>query len=551
MAIYRLSVKIGKPFSGRAHYDYISGDGKYKRIGTDDDIQKSQSFNIPTWAKSDRDFWKEEEKKGDGYRKIELAIPIEFDANLRDIVVRDFIKKNLVDYPCSYAIHQSKDGKNPHAHIMFSERKIDCNRDEPSRENYFKKSRTRKDGTISGGYKKDVSIIKGNRKAWVLKIRDSWEQIQNEKLELYRLSKVSAKSLKEQGIDREPQIHVGSKGWRMKELSERWLHNQMIIERNHVNDELKILEIEQDNLNSSISFLEKEVSVGCVEIQQYEDLLVKEKNRLEEENIQKMAQIRLRETNWLKELSNYPKTQKQPYGANLSFYLRDSKEPLITIYQNGVVQDRNNYTYNFTDIAKHTVSNDGKHNFTINNLTWITQAEVIMTSWNTDIERIALEKAEKQRIEEQRKQEELRRRDEKRIREEQCRQEQQMVHLKNIEDRIFELSKANPSNQKGEMLAFYNGAIREKTSQFSSSTKMVPFSGIIKNSLIINKSAVGATLDGKWRKVQSFDAFDCTGEELKMIVSNVNERNGYKGPLKVIDDCDKLCSLSQNKGLER
>lgn len=40
-------------------------------------------------------------------------------------------------------------------------------------------------------------------------------------------------------------------------------------------------------------------------------------------------------------------------------------------------------------------------------------------------------------------------------------------------------------------------------------------------------------------------------EELKMIVSNVNERNGYKGPLKVIDDCDKLCSLSQNKGLER
>ena len=80
---------------------------------------------------------------------------------------------------------------------------------------------------------------------------------------------------------------------------------------------------------------------------------------------------------------------------------------------------------------------------------------------------------------------------------------------------------------------------------------MVPFSGIIKNSLIINKSAVGATLDGKWRKVQSFEAFDCTGEELKMIVSNVNERNGYKGPLKVIDDCDKLCALSQNKGLER
>ena len=136
--------------------------------------------------------------------------------------------------------------------------------------------------------------------------------------------------------------------------------------------------------------------VGYVEIQQYEDLFSKEKIDWKKKTFKKWLRFVL-ETNWFKELSNYPKTQKQPYGENLSFYLRGSKEPIITIYQNGVVRDRNNYTYNFTDIAKHTVSDDGKHNFTINNLTWITQAEVIMTSWNTDIERIALEKAEKQK----------------------------------------------------------------------------------------------------------------------------------------------------------
>ena len=63
MALYRLSVKVGSKGSGRAHFDYISGDGKYKRIGTEDDIRLTQSNGIPSWAKSPRDFWKEEEKE--------------------------------------------------------------------------------------------------------------------------------------------------------------------------------------------------------------------------------------------------------------------------------------------------------------------------------------------------------------------------------------------------------------------------------------------------------------------------------------------------------
>lgn len=466
MSLYRLSVKVGKPSSGRAHFDYITGDGKYKRIGTDDDIQKSESFNMPTWANNERDFWKEEEKRGDGYRKIELALPREYNDELNDMLVKNFIRQNLANYPCTYAIHKSKDGNNPHAHIMFSERKIDWEREEPDRENYFKRGGKRKDGTRTGGYPKDREITGKKRKEWLLQIRENWEQIQNSEFDIDGTHKVSAKSLKDQGIDREPQIHVGSKGWRLREKSERWLHNQAIIERNIANKDLKVLNTELDILNTRISNLEHNVQKDTAF---YESLLSQKRE------YQKNAENRLREQKSLEGLSNYTKMPKEPPAANLPLYLsNDDKDP------------------------------------------------------NADINHISFELVKKQQIEDQRKE-----------------------HLQKIEDRIFELAKSDPSNAKGQMLAFYHGAIREKTSQFSSTTRLVEFSGIVKNSLISNKQAVGATLNGNWRKVRAFDQFDCTLKELESIVAKVNQRNGYAGQVKIIDDRPKSVDLKQTKERER
>lgn len=321
MALYRLSVKVGSKGSGRAHFDYISGDGKYKRIGTEDDIRLTRSNAIPSWAKSPRDFWKEEEKIGDGFRKIELALPVELEPKNQERLVEQFVNKNFKDYPCTYAIHDSKNGENPHVHIMFSERKRVDTREEPSREQFFKKSRTRKDGTVSGGYAKDTSITKGaGRKQWLLELRKDWEYGQNIYLERADVSeRVDCRSLKEQGIDRVPQIHVGAKAWRMKERSERFCENMEIIS---INADMKCISAELDELHRSIEQVE----------------------------------VELRDI-WLENLANTHKpTNRDPEGEGVT--LAVSGVSALKFYSNGVVKDCHGRKYEASDIAKYKNGED-------------------------------------------------------------------------------------------------------------------------------------------------------------------------------------------------
>lgn len=321
MALYRLSVKVGSKGSGRAHFDYISGDGKYKRIGTEDDIRLTRSNAIPSWAKSPLDFWKEEEKIGDGFRKIELALPVELEPKNQERLVEQFVNKNFKDYPCTYAIHDSKNGENPHVHIMFSERKRVDTREEPSREQFFKKSRTRKDGTVSGGYAKDTSITKGaGRKQWLLELRKDWEYGQNIYLERADVSeRVDCRSLKEQGIDRVPQIHVGAKAWRMKERSERFCENMEIIS---INADMKCISAELDELHRSIEQVE----------------------------------VELRDI-WLENLANTHKpTNRDPEGEGVT--LAVSGVSALKFYSNGVVKDCHGRKYEASDIAKYKNGED-------------------------------------------------------------------------------------------------------------------------------------------------------------------------------------------------
>lgn len=408
MAIYRLSMKVGKPSSGRAHFDYIYGEGKYKRIGTDDDIRLSNSVNMPSWAKSPRDFWKEEEKKGDGYRKIELALPIELCKNSQNLIVEEFMSSNFNHYACSYAIHDSKDGKNPHVHIMFSERKIEVEREEPDRESYFKRGGKRKDGTRTGGYAKDRTITGSNRKEWLKHIREYWANLQNKYLKLDGYDvRVSDKSLKEQGIDRVPQIHVGSAGYRMKNQSDRYELNQEIIATNIEYDRLLC---EHHNENEVIRSLESSIEsfvsekTRLVELIAIEDKL-EEQRKLEEnhrlELAQKQAQMNRERDLWLDGIQQYPKANREPTGAYSRFLYNG--EPVFSVYENGVIVDARDNRYNITDIASRTNHNT----FTINHLSWTVKSDIPITAWETDVNRVLLN--EQRKLEEQRILEEQRR----------------------------------------------------------------------------------------------------------------------------------------------
>lgn len=355
MALYRLSVKIGSKGSGRAHFDYISGDGKYKRIGTEDDIRLTRSNDIPSWAKSPRDFWKEEEKIGDGFRKIELALPVELEPKNQERLVEQFVNKNFKDYPCTYAIHDSKNGENPHVHIMFSERKRVDTREEPSREQFFKKSRTRKDGTVSGGYAKDTTITKGaGRKQWLLDLRKDWEYGQNIYLERANVpERVDCRSLKDQGVDRVPQIHVGAKAWRMKERSERFCENMEIIA---VNSSMKRISAELDELNHSIE------QVG----------------------------VELRDI-WLEKLYNtHKQTNREPEGEAVT--LGVSGVSALRFYSNGVVSDCHGRNYEASDITEYKSGED--YPLHVNGKRWSINDEVRKSQYIHSIERSRWHKEE-------------------------------------------------------------------------------------------------------------------------------------------------------------
>ena len=219
MAIYRCNVSTGKVGSASPHSDYIRGEGKYAYKQKEIIYQDNHMPNDVT----PQEFWKmadeNEPVNGRTYREFKLTLPHEFSKEENIELVNSFIKKELGDdYYYSVVIHDkesSEDGiNNVHAHIMFSERKIDGIERKP--EDFFKKFCYT--NPSKGGAKKEPSWTK---KSKLFEIRQSWEDHLNERLEKKGIEKVSCKSLKKQReealengdldkakfLDREP-IHV-------------------------------------------------------------------------------------------------------------------------------------------------------------------------------------------------------------------------------------------------------------------------------------------------------------------------------------------------------
>ena len=205
MAIYRLETstsnsKRGIPTSAKSHFDYISGEGKY-------DNKKNEiaySNNYMPVGVLPSEFWEKAVENepiignnaGRTYREFKLTLPHEFSIEENIELVNNFIEKELGGkHYYSVVIHDKPSSEagvnNVHAHLMFSERTIDNK--ERSLEQFFKYYNWRY--PERGGARKDP---KWKSKKNLKKVRYSWEEILNEKLEEKGLQKVSCKSLKEQ-----------------------------------------------------------------------------------------------------------------------------------------------------------------------------------------------------------------------------------------------------------------------------------------------------------------------------------------------------------------
>lgn len=194
----------GKGKSAAAKFDYINREGKYAK-GREVASYK-ETGNMPDWAKdSPRLYWasadEHERSNGRLYVQAEFALPRDLSPEQQIALAQEQTRamartKGGQLLPYSFAIHDAK-GHNPHFHLIISERALDGL--DRSAETWFKKAPT--------GAKKTTDL---QYRDWVYDTRVTWCEIANKHLAAAGSeSRLDHRTLKEQGIDRAPQVHVG------------------------------------------------------------------------------------------------------------------------------------------------------------------------------------------------------------------------------------------------------------------------------------------------------------------------------------------------------
>ena len=184
-AAYRAAEKIKDFRTGEVH-DYM------KKKGVDEKFILAPSVT-PSWATNRSKLWnkvEEVERRKDSQlaREIQLAIPVELNRTEQIELVKEytadlFVKEGMI---ADVAFHEL-DSHNPHAHIMLTMREID--------EHGFKKKKNRD----------------WNKRELLEKQREAWSAYANVALEKAGINeRIDHRTLAEQGINRIPQIHLGS-----------------------------------------------------------------------------------------------------------------------------------------------------------------------------------------------------------------------------------------------------------------------------------------------------------------------------------------------------
>lgn len=222
MASYHLTAKIGAKGKAAAHAAYISREGKYTGRERYEDLEATAAGNMPKWAEhAPAYFWtaadENERANGSAYREIEVALPRELNPEQRRELVEDFVRRELGDqHVYQWAIHTPKaaleKGEQPHAHIMYSERRLDGIERDPDQ--FFKRYNA-KNPERGGAQKASGGKARGAMKDELLASRQRWADVQNEHLARHGHDvRVDHRSLKSQGIDRTPEKHLGGAGVR-------------------------------------------------------------------------------------------------------------------------------------------------------------------------------------------------------------------------------------------------------------------------------------------------------------------------------------------------
>ena len=213
---FHLSFRSGSRGGGAcagAAYDYISREHEYDEPERDPAIY-TESDHMPSWAQSDpREYWDAadlyERANGRLYVSADFALPRDLKPDEQVELARSFAHELTDDerLPYTLAVHAGRDGRgrehNPHAHLMFSERRNDGI--ERSREDWFRRANSHH--PERGGAPKSRTF---HGHDWVEHARERWADLTNATLErLDRPERVDHRSYERQGIDQEPGEHYG------------------------------------------------------------------------------------------------------------------------------------------------------------------------------------------------------------------------------------------------------------------------------------------------------------------------------------------------------
>ncbi len=272
MVIYRLDFRHGSRGKGQRaleHFRYIAREQRYENRANH--LRYLESGNLPFWARSPQHFWGSvdtNERPYDArlYSEFIVSLPRELTSKDQIKLVKSFVEKELThSFPFTFAIHESPSldgGKNPHAHLMFSRRRLDgITRDE---DRYFLRGNNA--FPERGGTPKDRSWIAKSR---LLELRVSWQDITNQVLfEAGRNERIDHRSRKEQGLSftiPEPKLrpydsmlwHKGIKTQHTKEVKNiraiRWLTENLERTQDLITRSLSTVRKEQEQLRSQHS----------------------------------------------------------------------------------------------------------------------------------------------------------------------------------------------------------------------------------------------------------------------------------------------------------
>nr|WP_181717006.1 MobQ family relaxase [Psychrobacter sp.]QJS05583.1 mobilization protein MobA [Psychrobacter sp.] len=216
MAIYHLSVKTfsrSNAQSATAAVAYRAGAKIYSdrdRCHHDytrkSDVLHSEIFlpeNAPEWALDRQQLWNEVEsaekrKNSTVAREFEVALPHELNEEQRIALVQDFAKQIVARHGCAVDAHLHDDRsrnkkQNFHAHIMLSTRKLE-----------------------QDGFTTKTRELDERKSGEVVYWREQWAKTTNEHLHEHgirdknnNLIGIDHRSLKDQGLEREPTIKMG------------------------------------------------------------------------------------------------------------------------------------------------------------------------------------------------------------------------------------------------------------------------------------------------------------------------------------------------------